>query len=299
MGAARITRLGLVVHPRRELDDALDTIGTWSDRHGVEVVQVPVSGQDRRVAEHGDPAACDLIVALGGDGTTLAALRGGAAARKPVMGVACGSLGALTAVTADRLAGALDRVLAGDWTARVLPGLAVESAGLDAFIGANDVVIVRQGAGQVSAVVRIDGELFVRFAGDGLVVATPLGSSAYTLAAGGPVLGPGESGFVLTPVAPHGGCCPSLVANGDSRLEIELHPGHGGARIEVDGQILARVDPHAPRLLEIRLRREHATLVALGGEESLLAGLRRRRVIIDSPRMLAREEQEAARERAG
>ena len=298
MGAARITRLGLVVHPRRELDDALDSIRAWSDRHGVEVVQVPVSGQDRRVAEPGDPATCDLIVALGGDGTTLAALRTGAAAGKPVLGIACGSLGALTAVTADDLAVALDRVLAGDWTARMLPGLAVESAGLDVPIGANDVVVVRQGAGQISAVVHVDGELFIRFAGDGLVVATPLGSSAYTLAAGGPVLAPGGSGLVLTPLAPHGGCCPSLVAGGDSRLEIELHPGHGGARIEVDGQILARVEPHAPRTLEIRLRRDHATLVALGGEESLLAGLRRRRLIMDSPRMLAREEQEAARERA-
>ena len=61
------------------------------------------TGQDRRVAEPGDPAACDAILALGGDGTTLAALRTGAAVGRPVMGVACGSLGALTAVTADDL----------------------------------------------------------------------------------------------------------------------------------------------------------------------------------------------------
>jgi NAD+ kinase len=84
------------------------------------------------------------------------------------------------------------------------------------------------------------------------------------------------------------------VAGRDSRLEIELEPGHGGARIELDGQIMARVEPHAPRTLEIGLRPDYATLVALGGEESLLAGLRRRRVIIDSPRMLARDDREAA-----
>ena len=294
MDGARITQLGLVVHPRRQLDDALDTVRTWSDGHGVDVVQVPAFGQDRRVAELGDPAACDLILALGGDGTTLAALRTGAAAGKPVLGVACGSLGALTAVTGEDLPGALDRVLAGDWTARKLPGLTVDSAGVDALTALNDVVVVRAGAGQISAVVHVDGELFIRFAGDGLVVATPLGSSAYTLAAGGPVLAPGGSGFALTPLAPHGGCCPPLVAGDDSRLEIELHPGHGGARIEVDGQILARVEPHQPRTLVLRLRHDHATLVALGGEESLLAGLRRRRVIMDSPRMLAREEREAA-----
>ena len=103
----------------------------------------------------------------------------------------------------------------------------VEYDGEEPQVGVNDVVIVRQGAGQVSAAVRVDGELFIRFAGDGLVIGTQLGSSAYTLAAGGPVLAPGGSGLVFTPLAPHGGCCPPLVAGPESRLEIELDPGHG------------------------------------------------------------------------
>ncbi len=293
-----LTRLGLVVHPRRELRRALDTVEAWSGERRVDVVQVPAHGQDRRVADPGDPAECDVIVALGGDGTTLAALRTGAAAGKPVMGVACGSLGALTAVTAGDLADALDRLAAGDWKPRALPALAVDFDGSDTLTAVNDLVVVRQGAGQVSAAVRVDGELFIRFAGDGLVTATPLGSSAYTLAAGGPVLAPGGSGFVLTPLSPHGGCCPPLVAGAESRLEIVLEPGHGGARIELDGQIQARVDPHAPRTLAVGLRRDHATLVVLGGEEPMLAGLRRRRVIIDSPRMLARGDREAVRDPA-
>jgi NAD+ kinase len=136
--------------------------------------------------------------------------------------------------------------------------------------------------------------LFIRFAGDGLVVATPLGSSAYTLAAGGPVLAPGGSGLVFTPLSPHGGCCPPLVVAAESRLTIELDPGHGGARIEVDGQVRERADPLQPRTLAVSLRPDHAVLVALGGEEPLLAGLRRRRVLIDSPRVLARDDREAA-----
>jgi len=288
-----VTRLGLVVHPRRELSSALDAIRRWGEENGVDVVQVPAHGQDRRVAPPGDPATCDLIVALGGDGTTLAALRTGAAAGVPVMGVACGSLGALTAVTADDIDDALDRVGAGDWTPRALPALAVDSDGAATLTGVNDLVVVRQGASQVSAEVRVDGELFIRFAGDGLVVATPLGSTAYTLAAGGPVLAPGGNGLVLTPLAPHGGCCPPLVAAGESRLTIAIDPGHGGARIELDGQIHGRVEPLTTRTLAVTLRERHATLVALGGEEPLLAGLRRRQVIIDSPRMLARDTREA------
>ena len=77
-------------------------------------------------------------------------------------------------------------------------------------------------------------------------------------------------------------------------MRILLDPGHGGARVELDGQIHDRVEPHAPRTLDVTLRPGHATLVALGGEETLLAGLRRRRMIMDSPRMLARDDREAA-----
>ena len=287
----QIARLGLVVHPRREIDSALDTLRGWSNARGVDVVQVPATGAGQRVAELGDASSCDAIVALGGDGTTLAALRSAADAGKPVMGVACGSLGALTAVTAEELLGALDRFADGDWTPRALPALVTASQPL---VAVNDLVIVRKGAGQVAAEVSVDGELFIRFAGDGLVIATPLGSSAYTLAAGGPLLAPGAGGIVMTALSPHGGFCPPLVAGPESRLEIELDPGHGGARIETDGQIQDHVEPHAPRTLEVGLRRHYATLVALGAAEPLLRGLRRRRLIIDSPRMLARDEREAA-----
>jgi NAD+ kinase len=288
-------QLGVVVHPRREIGKALAALQEWSDAHGVALVQVPATGQEREVAAPGDAGACDLIVAVGGDGTTLAAIHAAAAVDKPVLGVACGSLGALTAVSADRLTAALDHVDAGDWTPRRLPALEVESDGTPPRCAVNDVVVVRDGAGQVAADVHVDGELFIRFAGDGLVVATALGSSAYTLAAGGPVLAPGANGLVFTPLAPHGGCCPPLVAGPESRLEITLEPGHGGARIELDGQIQGRVEPLAPVTFTVALRQRHATLVALGGEEPMLTGLRRRGVLADSPRIVARDARSGVR----
>jgi NAD+ kinase len=287
-------RLGLVIHPRRDVKEALAALERWCAANGVGLLQVPAAGQARRVAPPGDPATADLIVALGGDGTTLAALRTAATVDRPVLGVACGSLGALTATAADELEATLDRVHAGDWVARRLPALRVESDGEAPNVGVNDVVVVRQGSGQIGATVRVDGELFIRFAGDGLVVGTPLGSSAYTLAAGGPILAPGGTGLVFTPLAPHGGCCPPLVTAPASRLEIEVDPGYSGARIELDGQVRDRVEPLLPRRLAVTMRPDHVTLVTLGTEEHPLAGLRRRRVLIDSPRMLARADREAA-----
>lgn len=282
-------RIGLVVHPRREIGRALASLQAWSDDRGIDVVQVPTGGQDRAVATAGEADGCDLVVSLGGDGTTLAALRTAAAAGKPVLGVACGSLGALTATSADRLVEGLERIAAGDWSRRTLPALAVQWEG-EPLWALNDLVLVREGAGQLSASVFVDDELYIRFGGDGVVVATPLGSSAYTLAAGGPVLAPGSTGMVVTPLAPHGGCCPPLVAGAQSVLRVLVDPAHGGARIEIDGQGRGRVAPHEPQAFSVRWSSEHATLVELGGEEPFLAGLRRRRILMDSPRMLARDD---------
>ncbi|HEV7750637.1 MAG TPA: NAD(+)/NADH kinase [Baekduia sp.] len=282
----RLHRIGLVVHPHRPLDNALETLRTWAAEHDTDVVQVPIDGQERSVAPPGDAADCDLIVAMGGDGTTLAALHAGAAADKPVLGVACGSLGALTAVAASDLAEALRDVAAGNWRPRPIPGVAVSADGGEPLVALNDLVVVRKGAGQVVVGIDVDGELYVRFAGDGIVIATPLGSSAYTMAAGGPILAPNAGGYVLTPLAPHGGCGPPLVVGQDSRVAVTIEPGHSGARIEFDGQI-KDIEPHR---LEIAWRDAHATLVRFGGDETFIAGLRRRRIILDSPRVLARDD---------
>jgi len=156
----------------------------------------------------------------------------------------------------------------------------------------NDVVLVRRGAGQVIVDVAVDGERFVRFAGDGLVVATPLGSSGYTLASGGPLLAPGATGAVITPLAPHGGCCPALVIGGAQIVTVTLEPGWGGARLELDGQLRGAIEPPGPARFELGLRQDVATVVELSGGEPALAGLRRRRIVIDSPRILARDERE-------
>ena len=285
-----LQRLGLVVHPHRDVARALDAIHAWAGRHEADVVQLPVSGQERVVAEFGDAATCDLVLALGGDGTTLAALHLAAAAGRPVLGVACGSLGALTATSADELEEALQAIEAGAWRPRILPGAAIAPDGGEPEVALNDLVVIRRGAGQIAIGIDVDGDRYVRFAGDGVVIATPLGSSAYTMAAGGPILAPASRGLVLTPLAPHGGCCPPLVVGPESHVTVTIEPGHSGARLEFDGQIQL-LEPHR---LDVSWRAEHATLVAFEDAEPLLAGLRRRRILMDSPRVLARDDRAAA-----
>jgi NAD+ kinase len=149
----------------------------------------------------------------------------------------------------------------------------------------NDVAVVRAGTGQVITEIHVDDELYARIAGDGVVAATPIGSSAYTMAAGGPLLAPGAEGIVVTPLAAHGGAAPPLVAAADSRVRLSVQPGYGGSRFEVDGQELGG----AAAELTLTLRAGYATLVSLADQEPLLSGLRRRGLVADAPRVLARD----------
>jgi NAD+ kinase len=280
-----LAQLGLVVHPRRDLEGALDTLREWASAHGAAVGQVPIRGQSRRVDEPVDVASCDLVVSLGGDGTTLAALHAAAPVSRPVLGVACGSIGVLTSVFANDMASALDQVAAGEWTSRALPGLDIELGAVGAPVAINDFVAIRDGAGQVITSITIDEELYVRAAGDGVVVATPLGSTAYTMAAGGPILGPGAEGMVVMPLATHGGAAPPVVVGVESRVGLMVEPGYGGSRYEVDGHVV----PAAAGSVTITQRQDYATLVTLADQEPLFTNLRRRELVTDSPRIRARD----------
>lgn len=285
----RLHRVGIVVHPRRDLDAALATLHAWATRSNVEVVQIPMAGVDRVVAERGAVGSCDLVVALGGDGTTLAALHAAGPAGKAVLGIACGSLGALTATSADHIDEALEAMTAGEWEQRRLPAIEVSGDGSPPEMAINDFVVVRKGASQISVRIEVDAEPFIHFAGDGVIIATPLGSSAYTMAARGPIVAPGTDAIVLTPLAPHGGTCPPLVVGRDSAVTVEIEPGYYGARIELDGHVQELLPP----TLSLRWRADYATLAAFPGAETLLAGLRRRRILMDSPRVVARGDRAA------
>ena len=139
--------------------------------------------------------------------------------------------------------------------------------------------------GQVIVAITVDGELYARMAGDGLVVASQLGSSAYTMAAGGPILAPAAQGMVVTPLAAHGGVAPPLVVGPESRVGLSVEPGYGGIRCELDGQERGTPAPE----MTVSLRSDYATLVELHDQESMLTGLRRRGLVVDSPRILARD----------
>lgn len=281
--AVSVRRLGVVVHPARPVEGPMGALREWAAAHDAQIVQIQGAGQGRTVAEPGEAADCDLIVSIGGDGTMLAALRAAVAADRPALGLACGSLGVLTAIEVPDLSRALDRFCAGDWSPRRIPALVVTRDGAQDRYALNDLAVVRAGIGQVRVTVRVDGILFSRLAGDGCIVSTPLGSSAYSLAAGSALLMPETDAYLLTPLPTHGGSRQPLVLAPGARLELEVAAGIGGARLEIDGQI---ADTEL-RSLAVRFQPHVATVVGFSDSESLFASLRRRRILVDSPRIVA------------
>jgi NAD+ kinase len=276
-----MNRIGVLVHPTRPVQDALDVLQRWAQTHGLELVQVE-DGQPS-VAPAGQVRVSDLVVAIGGDGTVLRALHAAARTHTPVLGVAHGSLGALTTVAPSALGGALDRFARGDWAPRNLPALAVRPHSGRVAYAINDLVVFRRGGTQLRVELLVDDELYARVAGDGIVIATPLGSSAYSMAAGGPMLLADANAFVCTPLAMHGGNAPPLVVSARWEVKLNMTPGPSGFELEVDGKRLET----PPTRVSLSTQRNYATLVSLDDSDLGITGLRRRGLIADSPRIVA------------
>ena len=246
----RPSRVGLVLHPRRDVREALDRVVDWSRNAQVELAGLD-DGRLPEVVRRADEAAlaegCDLVLALGGDGTMLTALRLAAPHRVPVLGANLGRLGYLTEVDGEHLPAALDAI--GDGAFAVEERLALlatwpEEGRLGDRVAYNDVVLSRvPGRGQAALGLSVDGQLLVRYASDGVIIATPGGSTAYNFAAGGPIVSPQTRAVIVTPDAPHGLFNRAVVLGDDERLGIEVLPSSAPVAIEVDGRLVAEVQP--------------------------------------------------------
>ena len=217
-----------------------------------------------------DLASTDFLVVLGGDGTLLHAVRGLEGAPVPILGINLGSLGFLTEVPSTDIDAAIEAVLAGRFTVAERPLLRatiLDVAGnvMNELVALNDIV-VDEGS-QTRRAVKL--EMFLgqeeigRFVGDGIIVATPAGSTAYNLSAGGPVLSPGVNSFVLTAICPHTMSFRPLVFPDtetvlvkDIRAGLEVKvtaDGQMACPVPEGGSVSIRRDPeHSARFVRLR-----------------------------------------------
>lgn len=267
--------VGIISKPKKpELREIVPALKQWLaarkitalvDRETAE----SLDGAERGLAREELAARVDLLVVLGGDGTLLAAARAVRDRDLPVLAVNLGGLGFLTAVTLQEMHPALELVLAGKHEVEVRRKLLVEVL-REAAPGAAEVVAAYHALNDAvlskSSIARLlhfdaflDGEFISTYYADGLIIASPTGSTAYSLAAGGPIVLPAVDAVLITPIASHTLTNRPLVAPSRSTVELVVKSAEEGVFLTVDGQaglaihhqdrVLCRLSPQVLRLV--------------------------------------------------
>jgi NAD+ kinase len=235
------------------LPDILDQLGAVLRARGIAIAMDPATAEVARtkpdtVAEIAAlPGRSDLAVVVGGDGTLIACARVMAEHGVPLVGVNLGRLGFLTDVPADGAAAAIEAVIDGEFMpeSRMLLAGSVRRGGKTVMtaLAMNDVVVSRGAIGSmIEFAVTVDGEFVYTLRADGLIVATPTGTTAYALSAGGPILHPSLSAIALVPISPHTLSNRPVALRSSSKIEVTLVRGTG-ARANFDVQAHWELEP--------------------------------------------------------
>jgi NAD+ kinase len=248
----RPNKIGLIAHTGKPgVAELTRTVAKELERAGLTVFLETKTAElaglpsGRTVPDLGREA--DLLVVLGGDGTILHLVGQLGENIKPVFGINIGALGFLTCSNSSAYAEAVECIAAGKmvFSERTLLDVAVKTPGNEGsrMTGLNDVVLSR---GEVSRLIRlqtsVNGEVLTEFNADGLIVATPTGSTAYSLSAGGPILAPESGAFVITPICPHVLTNRSIIVDKDAVIEIEVTEREYPVFLTVDGREPLRIE---------------------------------------------------------
>jgi|HubBroStandDraft_4_1064222.scaffolds.fasta_scaffold27222_2 NAD+ kinase len=267
-----IKTVGIISRPRREdIARVVPPLVKWLQAHGAEVACDSETGdclgppavQMRKREEL--PGCTDLLIVLGGDGTLLSAARLAAQRKVPILAVNLGGLGFLTTVSQDELYSILEEIFSGKHrvSERVMLEAEIVRAGGVARrqIALNDAVLNKGALARIMDLeLRVDGEYVTTYKADGLILSTPTGSTAYSLAAGGPIVYPIVEAFVVTPICPHTLTNRPLVIPDSATIEVDFKAGDEAVFLTLDGQIgielvrgdRIRVHKAAEKLLLVR-----------------------------------------------
>jgi NAD+ kinase len=246
--------VGIISKPRKpELTELVPSLVAWLSQRSIQTIldretaaslePEQVEALKASVVARADlPSRCDLIIVLGGDGTLLAAARHAHSKNVPLLAVNLGNLGFLTAVTTAELYPALEQILKGQHQidCRKMLTIEVDKAGGETLIyhALNDAVLNK---GAISRILDfetyVDGRFLNLFRADGLIISTPTGSTAYCLAAGGPIVYADVEAFVITPICSHTLTNRPLVVSDRSKIEVVLKTEAESVFLTVDGQV--------------------------------------------------------------
>jgi len=257
-------RIGIILHSKRQ--DALDyanRVISYLRMHQIEVCAEDEYAIDLHVTPFSEVDRADIIVSIGGDGTLLRGMQHAFRWEAALLGVNMGRVGFLTEAEPGDIEAALEAVINGEYEVETRPVLHI-SAGEQHWHALNDVVLSRGGRARLTTInAWVDGELSGRYVADGVVVATPTGSTGYSLSAGGPIVSPKVECMVITPICAHTLQHRPTVVHGGAEIVLELNPDdQQTASLQVDGQscmelesgmrALIRMDTRAVKLIRIK-----------------------------------------------
>ncbi|MBS0150971.1 MAG: NAD(+)/NADH kinase [Nitrospira sp.] len=239
--------IGILTKPKfPEVRTTLLGVVAWLREHHIEVLLDTTSAlllnEQGGIPKTQLAQKADVLLVLGGDGTILSAARLSAERSIPILGVNMGGLGFLTEVRLDNLYPSLERVFANDFALdeRLMLTTHIHRHGETVAQGVvlNDVVISKGTlARMIELHVAIGGQFVTNLRGDGLIIGTPTGSTAYSLSAGGPIMNPGLQALILTPICPHTLTHRPLIVPNNAAIEVTLTSKDDGSMATLDGQV--------------------------------------------------------------
>ena len=243
-----IKRVGIVSKPKKtEVREIVPALLEWLRERSIEAFIDKETGaimemRERCLTRNEMPSKVDLLIVLGGDGTLLATARALNRKAVPILAVNLGGLGFLTEITREELIPTLETVVAGthltDRRVQIEGELIRADEILTPFLALNDVVLNKGAIARIlDFEVRVNGEKVSTYKSDGLIVSTPTGSTAYSLAAGGPIVTPSVEAFLITPICAHTLTHRPLVLPNTVKIEVTVKSLREAAYLTVDGQV--------------------------------------------------------------
>lgn len=252
---SQIKTAGFVLKPASpEIKDEYESIKQRFENAGIDVLLESSSARMiDEPSEHTLEDLCskvDFLVSIGGDGTLISVVRRSFKYNKPVLGINQGTLGFLTDIKSNEVENFLGSLLKGVY--RIDSRMMIKGfSNLTNFVAFNDIVISRKSISSMIKIdAKIDGKPFNSYYGDGVIISTPTGSTAYNLSVGGPVVFPLTDAFIVTPVAPHSLTQRPLVLPADFEIEFKITDNQGAVVI-IDGQDIYEVEHNDSIKIEI------------------------------------------------
>jgi len=242
---------GIITNPKKEKAQKLiEEITNWIEKKGAGVIisenEVMAKKRPDLVRKISDfKIECDVILVLGGDGTFLKAIDYCYGTDIPLIGVKLGKLSFLTELEVDKLYWGLEKILAKDFRTeqRMLLSCKTEDKKHQQLIALNDCAITKSSFGKVIETrIYVNDNFYNTYKGDGIIFATPTGSTAYSLSAGGPFVSPRISAIIMTPVCTHSLFSRSVIFSPDDEIMVKVSSESGKVGVSIDGKHKIRID---------------------------------------------------------